>query len=292
MKQKKIFALGFFDGVHLGHQALLRACRRLAENKNAISAAVTFDLPPSAILQNIKPNMINTTRDREMLLQNRGMEEILLLKATHDTLSMSWQGFLEYLIAHGAAGFVCGYDFRFGRNGEGTAEKLSAFAAEHGLACQIIPEQVMDGEKISSSCIRSLLEKGETEKANCLLGHPHILTGTVVAGQGLGHTIGIPTANLRLPQELVTPAFGVYACTTRIDDKTYVAVTNIGTRPTVEGQEITVEPWILDFSGDLYGREITLYFHKFLRPERKFESLDKLKAQIQKDAAEAMRILK
>ena len=196
------------------------------------------------------------------------------------------------LVEQNAAGFVCGYDFRFGKNGEGDGEKLSAFAAERGLASVMIPEQVMDGEKISSSRIRCLLEQGAVEKANRLLGHPHVLTGTVVAGRHLGHTIGVPTANLRLPEELLTPAFGVYACQALVDGKYYAAVTNIGTRPTVEGHGITVEPWILDFSGDLYGREITLYFHKFLRPEQKFANLGELKEQIQKDAAETKEFLK
>ena len=290
MKQKKIFALGFFDGVHLGHQALLHACRRLATEQNAIPCSVTFDTLPSAVLQNTQPNMLNTARDRRMLLQQFGMEEVLLLKADKQTLSLSWTAFLEMLIADGAVGFVCGYDFRFGKNGEGNAEKLAAFADAQGLACTIMPEQTMDGEKISSTRIRELLEQGDVEKAMRLLGHPHILSGTVVSGRKLGRTIGIPTANLELPEELVKPAFGVYACKVRVDGRYYVAVTNIGTRPTVNGQYVTVEPWILDFDGDLYGKGITLEFHKFLRPEQKFDNLDELKAQIQKDAAETRKL--
>ena len=290
MKQKKIFALGFFDGVHLGHQALLHACRQLAAKQDATACAVTFDLPPSAVLQNTQPNMLNTARDRRRLLQQFGMEEVLLLKADKQTLSMTWTAFLEMLIADGAVGFVCGYDFRFGKNGEGNAEKLAAFADAQGLACTIMPEQTMDGEKISSTRIRELLEQGDVEKAMRLLGHPHILSGTVVSGRKLGRTIGIPTANLELPEELVKPAFGVYACKVRVDGRYYVAVTNIGTRPTVNGQYVTVEPWLLDFDGDLYGREITLEFHKFLRPERKFDNLDELKAQIQMDAAETRKL--
>ncbi len=286
MKQKKIFALGFFDGVHLGHQALFAACRRLAAEKKCLPAAVTFDLPPSAVLQNTQPNMLTTIQDRQTLLHQFGMEKVLLLKADKQTLSTPWTAFLDMLIAEGAIGFVCGEDFRFGRNGEGNAKKLAAFAAERNLPCVIVPEQTMDGEKISSTRIRELLEKGDVENAMLLLRHPHILSGTVVSGQHLGRTIGIPTANLELPEELVKPAFGVYACKAWVDGSYYVAVTNIGTRPTVSGQGITVEPWLLDFDGDLYGKKITLEFHKFLRPEQKFANLDDLKAQIQKDAAE------
>ena len=131
--KKKIFALGFFDGVHLGHQALLHACHQLATQQGAVPYAVTFDMLPGAVLQNTQPNMLNTIQDRRMLLHRFGMEEVLLLKANQQTLSMSWTAFLEMLIADGAVGFVCGYDFRFGHKGEGTAEKLSAFAQEQGL---------------------------------------------------------------------------------------------------------------------------------------------------------------
>lgn len=290
--KKKIFALGFFDGVHLGHQALLEACCQLAAARDAMPCAVTFDLPPSAVLQNTQPNMINTGQDRERLLRQFGIGPIYTYHATRESLSVSWRAFLEELVEYGADGFVCGYDYRFGCGGEGNSEKLASFAAERNLPCSIVPEQTMDGEKISSSRIRTLLEQGALEKANRLLGHPHILTGTVVSGQGLGRTIGIPTANLRLPEELLPPAFGVYACTALVENKTCVAVTNIGVRPTVNGENVTVEPWILDFSGDLYGKSITLSFHKYLRPEQKFDSLDELKAQIQKDAAESYKLLK
>lgn len=292
MKQKKIFALGFFDGVHLGHQALLTACCRLAAEQGGLPAAVTFDLSPSAVLQAQQPNMLTTARDRELLLRQYGMEEVYLFPANAATLSMPWQAFLEDLIQEGAAGFVCGEDYRFGAGGGGTAEKLAAFAEERGLPCIIVEEQTMDGEKISSTRIRALLEAGDVENANRLLGHPHIFTGTVVPGKQLGRTMGIPTANLAFPEELVCPAFGVYACTAHVDGHIYVAVTNIGTRPTVNGQGVTIEPWILDFDGDLYGKKITLRFHKFLRPERKFDSLEELRAQIQLDAAETYKLLK
>lgn len=290
--KKKIYALGFFDGVHLGHQALLHACRQLAAKQDATACAVTFDTLPSAVLQNTQPNMLNTARDRRMLLQQFGMEEVLLLKADKQTLSLSWTAFLEMLIADGAVGFVCGYDFRFGKNGEGNAEKLAAFADARGLACTIVPEQTMDGEKISSTRIRELLEEGDVEKAMRLLGHPHILSGTVVSGRKLGRTIGIPTANLHLPDQFVQLPFGVYACTALAENQAYPAVTNIGTRPTVNGQGVTVEPWLLDFDGNLYGKVITLEFHKFLRPERKFDSLEELKNQIQKDAQQTRGMLK
>lgn len=288
--ERKIYALGFFDGVHLGHQALLCACCRLATEQNAFPTAVTFDLPPSAVLQHQQPNMLSTLRDRERLLMGYGIKKVVQYPATEQTLSLSWQKFLQQLLRDGAAGFVCGEDFRFGHKGEGDAQKLSEFATAHALPCVIIPEQRMDGEKISSSRIRKLLEAGHLREANRLLGHPHLFTGTVVAGQKLGRTIGIPTANLRLPPELLTPALGVYACKAEVDGKSYMAVTNVGTRPTVNGNGITVEPWLLDFDGDLYGKELSLYFYEYLRKEQKFDNLTVLQQEILKNGAEVRKI--
>ena len=283
---KSIYALGFFDGVHLGHQALLRECCRLAQELNMQASAITFQRHPLSAFTDNPPLMINSAQDRETLLRQFGIENIHSLPVTKDVMSTTWQEFLLQLMAQGAAGFVCGNDFRFGRNGEGDAEKLRIFCQDQNLPCVIVPDQNLDGIRISSSHIRSLLENGEVAAANRLLGHPHILSGTVVPGKQLGRTIGIPTANIQIPPELQTPKFGVYATLVRIDGQTYSAVTNIGTRPTVEGQDITVEPWILDFDADLYGKTITLEFHQFLRPEQKFSSLADLQAEIQKNAAQ------
>lgn len=283
---KSIYALGFFDGVHLGHQALLRECCRLARELNMQSSAITFQQHPLSAFTDDVPPLINTAADREALLRQYGIEKILSLPVTKDVMSTSWQDFLLGLMEKGAAGFVCGNDFRFGSKGEGNAEKLQAFCRERNLPCVIVPDQIADGIRISSSHIRSLLEKGEIEAANRFLGHPHILSGTVVPGKQLGRTIGIPTANIRIPQQLQTPRLGVYATLVCIGDEKYPAVTNIGTRPTVEGQGITVEPWILDFDADLYGKTIRLEFHQFLRPEKKFDSLAQLQAEIQKNAVQ------
>ena len=285
MKNKKIFALGFFDGVHLGHQALLHACCKLAQQMGCLSAAVTFPLSPSAVLQHLEPNMITSVAERKHLLHQYGMAEVRIFPADEETFSLEWEAFLKMLIAEGAAGFVCGEDYRFGRFGAGTAETLSNFAAQRNLPCMIVPEQTMDGEKISSTRIRTLLEAGDVENANRLLGHPHVLSGIVEHGKHLGRTIGIPTANISLPSGVLTPALGVYACKAIVDGREYLAVTNVGMRPTVGGDHITVEPWLLDFEGDLYGKTLTLYFCKFLRPEQKFASLEELKSQIQQDAA-------
>ena len=148
----------------------------------------------------------------------------------------------------------------------------------------------MDGEKISSSRIRALLEQGDVIQANRLLGHPHVLTGPVVSGQQLGRTIGIPTANLLFPEELLSLPFGVYACKATVEDAVYMAVTNIGTRPTVAGTGITVEAFLLDFDGDLYGKQLQLEFYQFLRPEKRFSSLAELKAEILENVRQTRKI--
>ena len=282
--RKKIFALGFFDGVHLGHQALIAQCVRLSGAQGAQPAAITFAQHPQSFFAEMPPVLINTVAQREALLKQYGIEAVYALPVNKEIMSTPWRSFLEKLMDLGAVGFVCGDDFRFGFRGEGDAEKLAFFCAERGLACVTVSQQSIDGIRISSTHIRRLLEAGDVQKANAFLGHPHVLTGTVVSGRQLGRTIGVPTANLHLPEGVLVPKFGVYACRACFDGQTYPAVTNVGTRPTVGGSHVTVEPWILDFSGDLYGKDILLEFHAFLRPEAKFASLEALRKEIQKNA--------
>ena len=286
---KTIYALGFFDGVHIGHQALLKACCDLAQAHNAQAAAVTFDAHPEALVLGKAPRLINTGSDRLKLLRRYGIGPVYTLHFNKETMSMPWRSFIEELLALGACGFVCGDDFRFGCKGEGTAQKLRQVCHALGLPCVVVPEQSIDGIRISSSHIRDLLEQGQLERAVAFLGHPHILSGKVTSGRHLGRTMGIPTANLRLPEWVVCPAFGVYACQVELEGQLYSAVTNVGMRPTVGGHHITVESWIQDFDGDLYGSELTVAFHRFLRPEIKFDSLEELQAQIRKDAANTLK---
>jgi len=283
---KIIYALGFFDGVHLGHQALIAACRQLAQEQGGYAGVVTFDTHPETLVAGRAPALLNTIEDRVRLLRSYGITELIMLPFNQELMTTHWSVFLRSLVANGAAGFVCGSDFRFGAGGLGTAKKLEAFCKKQQLPYAIVPQQLLHDTRISSTHIRQLLEAGEMEQAVEFLGHPHVLCGAVVPGKQLGRTIGIPTANLLLPPEVLCPRRGVYACKAAIDGDLYTAVTNIGTRPTVDGDHITVESWLLDFDGDLYGKQLQLFFFKFLRPEQKFDSLDALKAEIQKNAAE------
>ena len=283
--KKRIYALGFFDGVHMGHQALLEQCRVLAGQLGCGCAAITFDAHPQSLFSDGTPTLITTCHDRQQLLRRYGMERIHCFPVSKEVMSTPWEAFLVQLLEEGAAGFVCGDDFRFGHRGEGNAAKLQEFCSARALPCVIVPEQTLNGRRISSTLIRALIEEGDMDTATAFLGHPHILSGMVVPGQQLGRKLGVPTANLLIPTGIAVPKFGVYACRVVVDSESYAAVANVGTRPTVSGIGITVEPWILDFSGDLYGREIQLEFHRFLRPEMKFDNLAALTQQIHRDAA-------
>ena len=291
-RDKIILALGFFDGVHLGHQALLRACVEMARSLDAETAAITFENHPKKLFSNQTPPMLTTLEDRCRLLECNGMKQIHVFPVTKEVMSTGWKDFLDRLVEYGAVGFVCGDDFRFGNRGEGNGEKLQQYCNEKGIPCVIIPEQTMDDTRVSSTYIRRQIESGDMATAVRFLGHPHVLSGKVVSGRHIGRSIGVPTANLLIPEGIVVPKFGVYACRVEIDGVFYCAVANVGTRPTVGGHRITVEPWILDFEGDLYGKQLTLEFFRFLRPERKFDSLEELRSEIRKNAEEIKEFFK
>lgn len=288
---KTIFALGFFDGVHLGHQALLTATVKLAEQVGAMPGAVTFSVHPDGLVSGNAPGLLSTGCERDRLLRLYGMERVLALAFDRELMETHWSDFLEQLLEKGAAGFVCGDDFRFGAGGIGTAQTLGSWCRQRNLPYAIVPQQEVNGVRVSSTHIRGLLEKGEMEQVVRFLGHPYSLSGEVVKGRSLGHTIGIPTANVLLTEGLAVPKLGVYAGYATVEGKEYPAVTNIGSRPTVGGHQVRMESWLLDFSGDLYGKQITLSLLKFLRPEEKFESLEELKEQIWKDAQQVREII-
>ena len=284
MKQNYVFALGFFDGVHRGHQALLAECARLARAMEVETAAITFESHPQSLFRSDVPPLLTTLQDRFRLLLRYGIEHVYPFPVNKKVMSTPWEDFLEELMESGAVGFVCGDDFRFGSRGEGSAEKLRQFCRERKLPCVIVPEQNLDGVRISSSYIRRQIGEGDMATAVRFLGHGHMLTGTVVTGRRLGHKLGFPTANIELPQGVIVPRHGVYACRAYVGEKSYMAVCNVGNRPTVQGHQVRTETWLLDFDGDLYGQSVTLEFMYFLRPEQRFESLDALKEAVLCDA--------
>lgn len=287
MEHSYIYALGYFDGVHLGHQALLSACRRAAREQSLRSGAVTFWGHPEATLTGRAPALINTASDRNRLLCQY-VEQVVELPFDRELMCMPWRNFLRMLTEkHGARGFVCGADFHFGKGGQGTAPLLQAYCRQMGLFCAVIDDQLLDGVRISSTHIRKLLEDGDPEQAQRFLGHPHMLSGTVIHGKQLGRTIGFPTANMSYPDTLVRIPYGVYATVAEVDGESCPAVTNLGVRPTVSGRGVTVESFLTACSRELYGKRMTLSFLKYLRPEEKFPDLYALQKQIQADARQA-----
>ena len=289
--QRKVIALGFFDGVHLGHGALLRRVAEIAGAENAVPCAFTFDRSPAAVLTGREIPLLTAVEDRRWLMETLyGIRELIV--APFSLLrDMDWRDFVaDYLQKElGAVHAVAGHDFRFGRGGGGNPQRLKDLCGEQGLGCDIIPKVEVDGVTVSSTHIRALIAEGELEKAARFLGHPHSLSGTVAHGRGLGRTLGTPTANLPVQPGMVIPAFGVYASRVILPDgEVRPAVANVGVRPTVdrEAARVTVEPWILDYRGDLYGKTVRLELYKRLRPERRFGSVDELRAAILRNAEE------
>ena len=287
--RERVIALGFFDGVHLGHGALLRRAAEEAKKRGCESAVFTFDRPPKEVITGIPCPLINSPEDRaELVRRLYGIDEMIMVPFDDEMRTTPWDRFVTDILVgrYGAVHLVAGHDHHFGHRNQGSPELLKEKCAELGLGCDIIPAVTLDGVTVSSTHIRKLLEEGDVETARAFLGHPHVLTQTVGHGRQLGRTIGIPTANLVAPPHVLLPKRGVYAAKITLPDgRAFGGVTNVGVRPTVNnGQDVTVEPWILDFDGDLYGQAIRVEFYRRLRDERKFESLDALRSQIETDA--------
>ena len=287
--RERVIALGFFDGVHLGHGALLRRAAEEAKKRGCESAVFTFDRPPKEVITGVPCPLINSPEDRAALVKRLyGIDEMLMVPFDDEMRTTPWDRFVTDILVgrYGAVHLVAGHDHHFGHKNQGSPELLREKCAELGLGCDIIPAVTIGGVTVSSTHIRKLLEEGDVETARAFLGHPHVLTQTVGHGRQLGRTIGIPTANLVAPPHVLLPRRGVYAAKITLPDgRAFGGVTNVGVRPTVNnGQDVTVEPWILDFDGDLYGQAIRVEFYRRLRDERKFNSLAALKSQIETDA--------
>lgn len=285
-KTSSVVALGFFDGVHLGHGKLLEAARREADRLGVPALALTFDPHPSVLVEAGGVPLLSCLEERAHIMESRyGIDRLVVLPFDEAMRRMSWEDFFHHVLIErlGAVHLVCGADYRFGRGGRGNALLLQAACREAGLGCQVIPSFSVDGEPVSSTRIRALIQGGDMEQAARLLGYPYALTGRVIHGRGLGRTMGIPTANLQWEAGILPP-HGVYASKAHTPQGTYLAVTNIGTRPTVAGDHITVEPYLLDFSGNLYDQRLRLELYARLRPELHFPDLESLKAEICRNA--------
>lgn len=286
---KRVIALGFFDGVHNGHGQLMKAVTAAANRTGAVASAFTFDRSPTAVITGQPVPLISSVEDRIWLMRHYyGIQEVVV--ASFDAMQrMDWEDFItQYLIRDlGVVHVVAGHDFHFGYMGKGNPQRLKEKCAQLGIGCDIIGTVTQDGITISSTYIRTLIAQGEMERTNQFLGHPHTLTNRVAHGKHIGSSaLGFPTVNLSIPDQVIVPAFGVYATKVHFNGHSFMAVTNVGVRPTIQDNDgrVTVEGFILDFSGDLYGQEVRMEFYKRLRGEQKFPSLQALAQEIGRNA--------
>ena len=286
--ERTVIALGFFDGVHRGHGALLQKTVQRAGELGAIPAVFTFDRPPKEVVTGRPMPLINSPEDRTDLARRiYGIQQVILAPFDEAMMTMPWQDFITELLVkrHGAVHLVAGHDYHFGYKNQGDPRLLQEKCRELGLGCDIIPKVELEGVTVSSTYIRTLVESGDMERAAEFLGHRHCLSRTVQHGQRIGRTIGIPTVNLSVPENVLPPAHGVYITEVFLPDgRHFPGVTNVGTRPTVsDSPALSVETFLLGFDGDLYGQEIRLEFCRRLRGERKFDSLEELRDEIRRN---------
>lgn len=277
---KTVVAVGNFDGVHKGHAELIKKAVKTAELVGAEPAVWTFE----NFLNKSSSNHVITPDKRLQLFREFGVTVVYTCDF-NDVRDMSANEFVKKILIDGchAEYAVCGYNFRFGKDASSDAKELTGIMRKYGKGSIIVSRVTVDGITVSSTAIRKALCEGNIELANTMLGRPFSIDMPVIHGNGIGTLLGFPTINQKYPGDLIIPRYGVYACKTYIDGIEYKAVSNIGVKPTVGNSELCCETFIIDYNGDLYGREMTVYFTGFLRDERKFDSLEELKLQIDKD---------
>lgn len=280
-------AIGSFDGVHVGHQAVLQEMVAAARADGRRSAVLTFFPHPTRVLRGQEgPYYITTLADRVRLLAEQGIDLIITHPFNEEVRLTHAADFVDQLIRYLDMRQIWGGNFAFGYKREGDVPFLRRLGAERGFSVELVRSMVeVQGDWVSSSRIRRCLTEGNVATVRECLGRPFHVTGDVAQGDQRGRTIGFPTANLAAWDELLLPANGVYATYAWLGDQRYVAATNVGVRPTVNGRGVTVEAHLLDYSGDLYGQELRVEFIQHIRPEKKFSGLPELTAQIQADVS-------
>jgi riboflavin kinase/FMN adenylyltransferase len=288
-----VVTIGTYDGIHLGHQALLRRLNEHAARLGAPTVLLTFEPMPREYLKpETPPARLTSWRERWRVLGGMSLDYVLLLRFGEGLRNLSGEEFARLLARDlGARAVVVGHDFRFGCRGEATAPMLAGAGERMGFAVDVVPPVMLDGERVSSSGVRDALAQGKFALAERRLGRPYSMRGRVVHGKRLGRDLGFPTANLRIERRRA-PLAGIFAVRVHgVAEKPLPGVASLGTRPTVAGVHTLLEAHLFDFSGDLYGREIEVEFVAKLRDEAYFPTLDALVEQIRRDAAEARHIL-
>jgi riboflavin kinase/FMN adenylyltransferase len=286
LQSQTAVSLGMFDGVHLGHREVIQAALNYAQSRAIKTAVITLANHPRLLTKGTAPKLITNLDTRLALFEELGIDYALVLEFDEELMNTSAQDYLEkYLINILNVEFISmGYDHHFGKNRSGTPSMLQAWAAERSIKLDIIAAHQFENQIISSSHIRELVTQGKLEEANRLLGYKFMIISQVIEGDKRGAQLGFPTANLKLPEDMVIPAKGVYCGQAQVYGETHPCIMNIGTRPSfTDSNEVIIEAHILNFKDNIYGGNITLRLERKLRDEIKFDSAESLVKQIKKD---------
>ncbi|MEL7607925.1 MAG: bifunctional riboflavin kinase/FAD synthetase [Bacillota bacterium] len=288
-EQGSVIALGMFDGMHMGHRALLKSTVSLAAKLRCRSLVYTFRNHPRSVLS-VAPPLLMTPRERCDAMLSLGIDRVVMKEFDRSFAKRDPREFLEEIAKeYHVRGLVAGYNYTFGHLGSGHGGLMKEFAEENGILCEIIEPVRFGGRPISSSRIRTYIQSGKMEQANAMLAAPYKLCGHVKEHLHIGATIGFPTANLDVDPSKLLPREGVYATRVNLPGGVYDSVTSVGANPTVEGSETTVETYMVGFDGDLYGKSIQVEFHRLLRDMIRFDSVEELKDRIAGDVNAAKR---
>ena len=287
---------GTFDGVHMGHQKILHRLKEIASKTNGETVVITFWPHPQMVLhpENHLLKLLNTFEEKAALLRAEGIQHLLRIEFTREFSLISSMDFIQNILVKtiGTKKLVIGYDHRFGHNREGSFEQLKVNAPSYGFDVEEISRQDVDHISVSSSKIRQALEMADIETATHLLGKPYSLSGQVVKGDQLGRQWGYPTANIEVDSRVkLIPFDGIYAVSVKYENQLYKGMLYIGPRPTLNGTERVIEVNIFNFNRDIYGDSLSIYFHRYLRGDKKFDDIDSLKRQLHQDKIDANRIL-
>lgn len=283
-------ALGFFDGVHKGHREIIANCIKHA-NDGVKSAVLTFKNSPQSVLTTVRKPLLTTTEQKLSLFENLGVDIVYCVDFA-DVMNLSAESFVKDILCDtlNAQTVVTGFSYHFGKGGKNTADDMQSLCQRYNINAVICDPVMYLNEPVSSTRIRKCIASGDIENANAMLQYEFAITSPVISGNHIGTTLHCPTLNQPLTQDIIVPCFGVYASTVTINSKTYIGATNIGIHPTVKQSACAVcETHILNYSGNLYDKTAHTKLHKFIREERKFDSLESLKSQIDKDKEQIIR---
>ncbi len=279
-----VIAMGYFDSVHLGHQRVIEKARKLADKMSATLTVFTFLGSVKDILNGKKESSVYLPAEREKIIKDLGADEIYFAPTSKEFLSLDRKVFLDDLNKKfNIVGYVSGIDYTFGAFGRGNAEFLTEYAKTHNQMHVIVDTLEVDGKKVSTTLIKELLQNGDIEKANALLGRNYSICGTVVKDRQVGKTLGFPTANILIDSQKFAIKNGVYSGIVKVYDKAYKSIINYGARPTFDLDKKLVEAHLIGFDGDLYGKQIEVEFLRFMREIQKFSSAQKLIEQLNFD---------